>query len=194
MNSAQRIHQDSGDTEYYTPLEIVDAARVVMGGIDLDPASSEAANRRVRADRIFTAADDGLKQEWRGRVWMNHPFSKGEKACKPSCAKKACRERGYHLDSDMPGNKHWIDKLLDEFARGHVTEACCITYAATSEKWFRPLLAYPQCFLYPRTNYLLPDGSVKRGVLKGSAVTYLGDGLHRFVTAFHRLGVVKVVA
>lgn len=169
MNSAQRIHQDSGDTEYYTPLEIVDAARVVMGGIDLDPASSEAANTRVRAARIFTAADDGLKQEWRGRVWMNHPFS-----------------RQY--------NEAWIKKLCDSYEYGHVPEACCITYAATSEKWFRPLLAYPQCFLYPRTNYLLPDGSVKRGVTKGSVVTYLGDDLHRFVTAFHRLGVVKVVA
>lgn len=50
MNSAQLINQDSGDVEYYTPAQIVEAARVVLGGIDLDPASSEAVNNRFRQE------------------------------------------------------------------------------------------------------------------------------------------------
>jgi hypothetical protein len=67
-----------------------------------------------------------------------------------------------------------------------------ITYACTSEKWFQPLLQKPQCFLSPRTNYYLPDGSVKKGVTKGSVVTNFGADVSRFREAFASLGVVKI--
>lgn len=48
----QRINQTSGQFEYYTPPPIVAAARQVMGGIDLDPASSPQANRCIHAIHI----------------------------------------------------------------------------------------------------------------------------------------------
>lgn len=168
MNPAQLINQTSGKTEYYTPQEIIEAARTVMGGIDLDPASSEAANARVKASFYFTATDDGLLQDWRGRIWLNHPFGRFT-------------------------NRWWIKKLEREFMlEGHVAQACCITFACTSEAWFQPLLRRPQCFLHPRTNYLLPDGSVLKGVTKGSVVTYYGRSVTEFAKAFEALGVVKV--
>ncbi len=78
MNAAQLINQDSGNQEYYTPVEIVDAAARTMGYIDLDPASSGAANKTVRAARFFTSEDDGLSRSWEGRIWLNHPFGRKE--------------------------------------------------------------------------------------------------------------------
>ena len=60
--------------EWYTPAPIVEAARRVLGGIDLDPASSDVANQIVRAARYFTADDDGLRQAWTARsVFVNPP-------------------------------------------------------------------------------------------------------------------------
>lgn len=166
VNAATRINQTIGLYEYYTPAPIIEAARKAMGSIDLDPASSEAANLRVKATDIFTEADDGLTKMWWGNVWLNHPFGRTQ-------------------------NPAWIDKVIDEWAESNFSQLCCITYACTSEKWFRPLLNHTQCFLYPRTNYHLPDGSIKRGVTKGSVVTYFGHRQSEFAEAFKMLGAVK---
>ena len=56
------IQQNTGNNERYTPKEYIDAAREVLGTIDLDPASSELANETVKATKIYTAEDDGLNR------------------------------------------------------------------------------------------------------------------------------------
>ena len=166
-NAATLINQDSGNTEFYTPHFIIHAARRVLGHIDLDPASCELANQTIQASKIFTTQDDGLKHEWRGKVWMNHPF-------------------------DKKHNPAWIAKLTGHFYKGEVTEALCICYASTSEKWFRPLLAFPQCFPNGRINYLDATGKPKLGVTKGSVITYLGLRLPAFYAEFSHIGTIKV--
>lgn len=167
MKAHQLINQDSGDTEYYTDIKIVEAARRVMGGIDLDPASSLIANEKIRAKKIFTKEDDGLMQAWHGRVWLNHPFGRLT-------------------------NTPWIRKLTLDYFYASIDEFLSITFAATSEAWFQPLAQLPQCYLKPRTNYYKPDGTLKRGVTKGSVVTYGGKNTQRFYEVFKYFGVVKV--
>lgn len=60
-----------------TPDDVLDRVRAVLGDIDLDPASSERANERVRAKQFFSAtvATDGLTRPWEpaATVFINPP-------------------------------------------------------------------------------------------------------------------------
>jgi len=207
MESHQLINQSSGKTEYYTDPLILAAAREVMGYITLDPASSEAANKIVQAESFYdwdseednwTAITDDWSQFTQHgplKVWMNSPFSAGEKACKQphsACEKKSCIKRGHHINVAIPGNKDWINKLVGEHLSGVVEEAMCICFNSTSEAWFQPLGHFAQCYLSPRVNYYDMDGNKVKGVTKGSVVTYMGSNVGRFAEVFSKFGAIKV--
>jgi phage N-6-adenine-methyltransferase len=165
------VANNSGDNEWYTPPEFIEAARLVMGGIDLDPASSEVANRTVGAERIYTAADDGLKLVWEGRVWMNPPYEKGL------------------ID-------RFAEKLRAEVAAGNVKEAVILVNNATDTRWFATLCEVGSMLCFPtgRVRFYKPDG--ERGApLQGQAVIYIGGHHEGFARAFASFGMVaKVVA
>ena len=55
----------SNSDEHNTPSFLIEAARGVMGRIDLDPMSNKVANEIVKATKIFTKEDDALNKEWR---------------------------------------------------------------------------------------------------------------------------------
>lgn len=57
--------------EWYTPAWIFEALGLEF---DLDPASPHDMPCAVPAVQRFTVFDDGLKQEWSGRVWLNPPY------------------------------------------------------------------------------------------------------------------------
>lgn len=90
--------------EWYTPREFVLAARDVMGGIDLDPASHVEANVLVGATRIFTAEDNGLNHRWSGRVFLNPPGGLVKEFWR-----KLCREWVSRVDQAI-----WIGYSLEQ--------------------------------------------------------------------------------
>lgn len=198
--NVKSIMQDSGCKEWYSPDEIMEIVHRALGHIELDPASCEAANVRVKAARFFTEADDGLSQEWKAEtLWLNHPFSKGEKPCKKSkktgeylCKKKACQDRGYHVDEEAPSNAAWINKLVDEFQKGSFKRGINITFASTSEGWFKPLLEFPQGFLYGRVNFVNEQGEQMKGVTKGAVLTFFGMTKEEAQAALGDKGKVKL--
>lgn len=63
---------NSGDV-WLTPKHIIDA----LGKFDLDPCAAPLPRPWETASASFVEADDGLSQEWFGRVWMNPPYGRG---------------------------------------------------------------------------------------------------------------------
>lgn len=208
MNKAQFINQSSLNTEYYTPGIFIEAARQLMGSIDYDPASSEQANKIVKAVRFATApgwidvkeqADGlptrcykdggGLDEVWQGNVWMNHPFGSRENACRPDCKKTTCQKRGFHLGNDYEGNEAWIHKLIGQYKDYLVKKAVMICFASTSESWFTPLLDYPLCWVTGRVNYLDPVSLLPiKGATKGSVIVSFGNSTADFKRCFSKFG------
>lgn len=61
--------------ESYTPIEIIEDARYVLGGIDLDPFSCPVAQKRIGARIHYTKTQNGLLKPWKGRTWFQPPYT-----------------------------------------------------------------------------------------------------------------------
>lgn len=59
--------------EWYTPPHIFDRLGLKF---DLDPCTPTGGIPWIPAKRHFSCEDDGLHQEWSGRVWLNPPYGR----------------------------------------------------------------------------------------------------------------------
>ena len=157
------VAQNSGETEWYTPLEFIEAARAVMGGIDCDPASSLAANRIVKATKIYTVEQDGRGQEWGPRVFMNPPYS-------------------------QPLIAEFSEAIASRIESGKVEEACVLVNNATETAWFQRMMvvATAVAFIKGRIQFLDMNGNPVRAPLQGQCVLYFGENKERFYKEFIR--------
>jgi DNA polymerase-1 len=149
----------SASAEWYTPPEILGVVRECLGPIELDPCSNSHATPNVPARRHFTAAEDGLAREWPARtLFLNPPYGRTINA--------------------------WVGKLLDEYAAGRVQEAMALVPARTDTAWFRPLFAFPICYIRGRLKF---SGGPHPAPFP-SALVYLGPHPERFRAAVAGLG------
>ncbi len=147
---------NTGEHEWYTPQIYIEAARNVLGGIDLDPASSPAAQKLVKAKTYYTKKADGLSKKWAGRVWMNPPYESGL------------------VDK-------FVGKLVDAFLAREVSAAIVLVNNSTDTNWFQSaaLNATEICFPQGRVKFL--DESGEEGApLQGQALLYFGNAQKRF--------------
>ncbi len=156
----------SKSNEWYTPSRYVQAAREVMGNIDLDPASNPTANEVIQAATYYDKETNGLDKEWAGRVWMNPPYGRDE--------------TGSNQDI-------WTRRLIDHFNAGAVTEAVVLVNASVDTRWFQPLWDFPICFPDHRINFYTSD-SIASGSTHGSALVYLGHNEEKFKSVFKQFG------
>lgn len=183
MNKKSRhLPQHSSSTnEHYTPLEIINAARSIMGEIDLDPASCALANKNVHAKAYFTRDDDGLTRPWGGRVFLNPPGGK--------------------RDGHSVATAFW-NKLVGEYDAGRVYCAFFVVFNPNllfTSQDSTPALKFPVCFPRRRLSFL---GVARSGELEAqdapphhNALVFLPprdadywNALHRFFYYCRELG------
>lgn len=157
----------TGEIEWYTPVEYIEAARSVMGEIDLDPASSDAAQRVVRATQYLTAEDDGLAQKWAGRVWLNPPY-------------------GEHIGE-------FVAKLTKDFALGSVTDAILLTHNSCDTGWWHQAHCSCAGFVHTRgrINFTRSDGFTASPPL-GQTFFYFGLNRSGFFERFTKFGCASI--
>lgn len=167
MKAANKPHvaHNGGENEWYTPPEYIACAVAVMGRIDLDPASSETANKIVGATKIYTKQDDGLSKFWAGKVWMNPPY-----------AAELIRL--------------FIKKFVDHVSNGDISEGIVLVNNATETNWFNELVSVASAVVFPngRIKFIDKNGESSGAPLQGQAVIYIGKNPDKFMKEFGEFG------
>jgi ParB-like chromosome segregation protein Spo0J len=156
----------TGFEEWYTPPEILSIARKVMGGIDCDPASSIEANKGVKAEVFFSVKDNGLKQKWHGRTWINPPF------CQPEVTQ-------------------FSKAVVQKFHDKEISEACVLVNNATETDWAQTLMqsASAVCFPKGRVRFVDVNGIQRPGSpIQGHMIFYFGENTQDFTDHFSKIG------
>lgn len=174
MSASDNPRHLSVSVEHFTPPEIVEPSRRVLGRIDLDPASCALANETVRATAFRSTFDDAqactLEQPW-GRtglgvtVFLNPP--------------------GGRTQDNASSQKAWWFKLEREWRARRVSAAIFVcfslellqtTQVKTPSGGYVPL-EFPICYPARRIAYFRPDGAggIERGASPphSSAIVYL---------------------
>lgn len=165
-----RVKGLTGEVEWYTPRPYLDAAIAVMGAIDLDPASSHAAQAHVRAMRHYTIEDDGLLKPWTGRVFLNPPYA-------------------------MPLVKDFTARMVAAFDAGEIDEGILLTNNASDTEWFHAAAhaCTALCLTRGRIRFIeARNGELvaKPSPTHGQAFFYFGPKGHVFEKVFSQHGIV----
>lgn len=161
---------------WFTPSKYVEAARTALGGtIDLDPFSSAAANKIVKATTFFSEHDDAFTKRWAAKranpgskshtIFMNPPYSGA-----------LCSQA--------------VNMFLDEYEKGSFTAGVFLVNNATETKWFQRAFtaASAVCFTNHRISFWNADGKAQSGNTRGQAFFYFGKDPEVFIDAFKELG------
>jgi len=157
------VSHNSVENEWYTPSKYIEAARTVMGSIDLDPASCELAQETVQAGQYFTIDDNGLTKEWRGNVWLNPPYSKESIGL-------------------------FAAKLVEETA--NLSQEIVLVNNATDTHWFHQIakVAMAMCFVRGRIKFNDKTGTPSNSPVQGQVFIYVGGEVEKFSQVFSKFG------
>lgn len=169
-NGTPKALQMSASNEWYTPALYIEGARAVMGSIDLDPASSDFANKTVQAAHYYTLETNGFNRLWNGRVWLNPPYGRNEG------------------DSNQ---ELWSARLIEQYQQGITQQAVLLVNAVTDCKWFQPLWDYPICFTRERIRFYNADGESNQPT-HGNVFVYFGPHVKKFAAVFNQWGRIAI--
>ena len=165
MPKSNVIHVSDNSYEWFTPVNIIEAARGVMGRIDCDPASCLEANAVIGAEMFYTKDEDGLTFSWFGNVWLNPPYN-------------------------MPLIEMFSARVVSEYQKGNIISAIVLVNNSTDTKWFHLLLEASSAICLIRRRMKFWNGDKILAARQGQAIFYLGTNLNKFAGVFSDFGAV----
>lgn len=169
---------------WYTRDEHIEAAKIVLGKIDLDPASDETGNARVGATTFLTEEMDGLQHPWihSGQgpisVWMNPPGGK--------------------LGNESIPVLFW-ERLMALREMGCLKHAIVAAFSLeqfqTTQRCIKTMGQFPFCIPRGRVKWLGRPGQRATSPTHSSAFVYVPgtlDARMHFATQFSRFGLVRM--
>ena len=112
-----------------TPTNVAaTVAAFFNGAIDLDPASSEAANNIVQAERYFTPDNDGLRQSWKAKTLYLYP-PRGSLLTQEHELYKLLFEKQTKFRKSA--QRIWLETAINKYRKGEYEEA--IVFLTSSE-------------------------------------------------------------
>jgi hypothetical protein len=117
------------EIDFVSPPDLVAIATSFFGGqIDLDPASSEEANKLINAYKFFTQVDNGLNQIWRAQsVYLYPPRDFLLSNEQPPDHVLFKRKRRFQKSAQ----RVWLEEILRKYRRAEFEEA--VIFLTSSE-------------------------------------------------------------
>lgn len=152
---------------YFTPQIVLDRVIEQFGVIDLDPCNDPDPACLVRAELRYDihAGQDGLVLPWRGKVFVNPPYS-----------------------DPAP----WALRAVQHALASLENEVILLVNATPGSAWWSRWV-WPHarvCFLGRRLRFLKPGGATPTPSPTDSAVLYYGSHLEAFRRVWSPIGTV----
>jgi hypothetical protein len=169
VSMEQAANYSSESIEWYTPEKYIEAVRKTMGGIDLDPASCEVANKVVKATQFYTEKENSIDKDWHSKVFLNPPYGR--------------------LNGDSLAGL-FCDKAIAEYELGNTEQTIILINSVHSQNWQACLYEYPVCFVDHRIQFVSGDGEENKNPTFQNIFVYLGKNKQKFAEVFSEWGYV----
>lgn len=173
LSHTKNIKHSSESVEWFTPIDIIEKSRQVLGCIHLDPASSLEANKAVRADNFYTKDEDGLSAYWYGNIFLNPPGGK--------------------LNNKSVAKLFW-NKLVSSQINHAIFVAFSMETLQVAQKGVKHSIGrYTVCIPNQRLKYRLGGSNEAKSPPHASAIIYVPGLVNRdylFAETFRSLGTI----
>lgn len=151
--------------DFYTPVEIIEAASNAMGGIDLDAASHWRADRDFKIGNYFHIFRSAFDNEWRGKVWLNPPYG---------------------------DNSPWFKRIIEFTNNGMIEQLCMLSPVwVFNTRMAIPVMkkASASILLTPTPKFWGHPSETRTGTNHPHMIIYIGDRTMEFIEAFSNFGI-----
>lgn len=168
LGNGALVSKFTGDNEWATPSKYIESSRLVMGSIDLDPASNDYAQETVKATKYYSSDEDGLAKKWGGNIFLNPPYA-----------------------------ARLIDKFVDKLHQDidSINQFILLTNNNTDTNWFLTAAVISDliCFTKGRINFHKPEGEYSSPT-NGQTFFYKGENTKGFISEFKKYGIIMEIA